>query len=664
MLPRSSHRVRSRIIPGALIVLWTAGPGTVRALPVPTTLADFQLPGSQPGQSGSVENPATCAVCHGNYAVPVEPQFGWRGSMMAQAARDPLFYAALAIANQDAAQSGDLCIRCHTPGGWLEGRSTPTDGSALTAADREGVSCAICHGLVRPSLLGTNPYPGDPAYTTGTYGLDQTYLGTLAAVPPVPSSGMYIVDSSDSRRGPRTGLTSPHSTIYSPFHSEALICATCHDVSNPVYSRDSTGTYALNALGQPAPSGNPYEMFPIERTFSEWQMSAYASTPGGIYAPQFGGNKTNVSTCQDCHMRDATGKACNRPNAPVRTDLATHDLTGGNTFIPRLVAALYPSEVDTTALQAGIERARYMLQHAASLDLEVSPLWNGWRARVRVTNETGHKLPSGYPEGRRMWLHVRAWDDGGALVFESGGYDSTTATLAADPQIKVYESRLGLSPATAAATGLPAGPSFHFVLNDRVEWDNRIPPRGFTNAGFTTVQASPVGVYYTDGQHWDDTFYDLPAAAQRVTVVLRYQTASREYIEFLRDTNTTDNTGMVLYTQWAAHGKSSPEAMAAVSDTLVRPTDVQASGGVVETLTLACTARPGSVDVTLAMPRAGHVRITVHDVRSRRVAVVADGDRAAGPTTSTWQTRGMAHGIYWIRAETKTGRASRKVFVH
>ena len=52
---------------------------------------------------------------------------------------------ALTIANQDAAFAGDLCLRCHAPVGWLEGRSTPTDGSHLADIDYEGVSCNFCH---------------------------------------------------------------------------------------------------------------------------------------------------------------------------------------------------------------------------------------------------------------------------------------------------------------------------------------------------------------------------------------------------------------------------------------------------------------------------------------------------------------------------------------
>ena len=52
------------------------------------------------------------------------------------------------IANQDAPDSGDLCLRCHTPGGWMEGRSLDTSGAMLNAKDRQGVQCDFCHRAV------------------------------------------------------------------------------------------------------------------------------------------------------------------------------------------------------------------------------------------------------------------------------------------------------------------------------------------------------------------------------------------------------------------------------------------------------------------------------------------------------------------------------------
>ncbi len=544
---------------------------------VPTTLNDFSLPGSQPGQSGNLEHPGKCDNCHGGYDQAVEPAFNWRGSMMAQAARDPFFYACMTVGNQDAPESGDLCIRCHSPAGWLEGRSVPTDGSALNNNDREGVQCDFCHKLIKPAPLGVNPHPDDPDYTAGTYLQDQSYLSTLTAVPESSANGMYIADAANAKRGPYVNTVARHQMFYSPFHREANLCATCHDVSNPVYTRTPGGAYAPNTFDQPAPSFDPYSMFPVERTYSEWLKSDYNS-PGGVYAPQFGGNKDFVSTCQDCHMKDVTGLGCNKKGAPTRSDLPLHDLTGGNAFIPTLVAALYPDEVNPTALDAGIQRVVYMLENAAALTLEATLEAKGYLASVGVTNETGHKLPSGYPEGRRIWLNVKAYDGTATLIYESGEYDPETGVLTHDPDIKVYEIKPGISQALAPIVNLPAGPSFHFVLNDTIYKDNRIPPRGFTNAQFDSIQSPPVGYSYADGQYGDTTAYLLPDTTALVEVTLYYQTTSKEYVEFLRDENVTNQWGNILYDLWAANGKSAPVAMASAACTvgtitdLIRPT--------------------------------------------------------------------------------------------
>ncbi|HWR84307.1 MAG TPA: PKD domain-containing protein [Candidatus Deferrimicrobium sp.] len=526
---------------------------------VPTTLNDFFLPGSQPGESGQIETPDKCDNCHGGYDQAVEPAFNWRGSMMAQAARDPLFYACLAIANQDAPQSGDLCIRCHSVG-WLEGRSIPTDGSALNLNDRQGVQCDFCHKLVKPTPLGVNPYPADAAYTSGTYPQDQSYLGTLSQIPPTSGNGMYVADANNAKRGPFIDAQARHQKFYSPFHKDAALCGTCHDVSNPAFTRDAEGKYQPNSFDAPAPSFDPRSMFPIERTYSEWLMSSFNS-PAGIYAPQFGGNKQYVSTCQDCHMRDVTGYGCNKAGAPRRTDLPLHDMTGGNTFIPGLVAQLYPAEVSSAALGAGVQRARDMLQKAASLDLTITPSGTGSSALVRVTNETGHKLPSGYPEGRRIWINLKAYDGAGTLLKESGAYDSTTGVLTHDADVRIYEIKPGISATLAPVVGLPTGPSFHFVLNNEIFSDNRIPPRGFTNANFIMIQSPPVGYSYADGQFWDETSYSLPAGTVTITATLYYQTLSKEYVEFLRDENRTNTSGQTLYNLWSTNGKSAPVAM-------------------------------------------------------------------------------------------------------
>ena len=542
------------------------------AFTAPSTIDDFFFPGSQYSESGTLESPDRCISCHGNYSIEVEPYFNWSGSMMAQSARDPLYEASLAIANQDVPESGDLCIRCHSPQGWLGGRSFPTDGSALTDADMEGIHCDFCHRMVKPSTPGANPFPLDQPYTDNTWPADNKYLGSMDFIPPMSGNGMYIVDSDKSKRGPFIYIKAKHEYLYSPFHSESSFCGTCHDASNPLYNRQSDGSYTSNAFGFPAPSYNTYDLFPLERTYSEWLMSEY-NTSSGVYAPQFGGNKVHVYTCQDCHMKDISGVAANKKEAIFRNDLPYHDMTGGNTVIPGIIAELYPSDVNTAALDSGVARARNMLQLAASLDFTVIDMGDHISATVRVTNETGHKLPSGYPAGRRIWINIVARDVSGSVIYESGHYDFNTGVLTQDNDAKIYEIKPGLDRSMAGITELPEGPSFHYMLNNKMFSDNRIPPRGFTNAAFEYIQSPPVNYSYNDGQYWDDTHYNLPATTDSVEITLFYQTISKEYVEFLRDENVSNETGNRMYNFWDTRGKSAPEIMKKISTSALQDYD-------------------------------------------------------------------------------------------
>ncbi len=165
-----------------------------------------------------------------------------------------------------------------------------------------------------------------------------------------------------------------------------------------------------------------------------------------------------------------------------------------------------------------------------------------------MINESGHKLPTGYPEGRQLWLHLRAYDENGEAIYESGRYDWEEARLIRDADARIYEVKQGLTPALADLLGKTPGATFHFVLNNTVVKDNRIPPRGYTQAAYDEDGLRPVGATYADGQHWDEVLYRLPSDTVRVQVRLYYQTASREYIEFLRDRGGVD--GERLYALW------------------------------------------------------------------------------------------------------------------
>jgi len=559
---------------------------------VPTTLQDFFMPGTQPDPDGlnmvPIEPSFNCQFCHGFFdpkwdqPLEAEPYRNWAGSMMGQASRDPIFYAALTVANQDAGESGGMCIRCHSPGAWLGGRSTPTDGSAFEEfVDFDGVTCHFCHRLVDPDYIpGESPDEDIPIIAD---------LLSEGLLPAQPGSGRYVVDPNDVRRGPFSDEDwpfNPHSAlvpiIVSPFHTSAALCGTCHDVSNPAFSRQPDGSYLPNALDEPHPTMDKFDMFPVERTYSEWLQSQYAA--GGVQLDgRFGGNHPTgvMQACQDCHMPDRVGPGCNLADGfPIHDDMPQHAFNGGNTWVLNAVRDLY-SDFDTglsdDIIDEAFARVMEMLQNASDMGLHRQ----GSNLRVRITNFSGHKLPTGYPEGRRMWLNVKFFDAKDQLIAERGAYDFDTAVLATE-DTKVYEAKLGLDEVMAIISGLPAGESFHFVLNNTIIKDNRIPPIGFTNEAFEAVQAEPVDYSYDDGQHWDDTFYKIPENATTATVTLYYQTTSKEYIEFLRDENITDDRGQIAYDQWVLHGKSAPALMDELTIDLLatNPADLDGDGTV------------------------------------------------------------------------------------
>jgi hypothetical protein len=555
----------------ALLTTFVLGWATSAAagIPLDSTREDFELPGTQPlSISENIAVPSDCTACHSNYGAPlVEPYRNWQGSMMAQSGRDPLMYAAMAVANQDAPHAGETCIRCHMPKGWLEGRSVPEDATATTADDRHGVQCNICHRLV------------DPAGNPGAPAEDAAILAALATPVTTAGGAQMVIDPVDRLRGPFDIVadlgSNPHApsrdTLVSPYHESSALCGTCHDVLNPVFQRNMVGEYELSDNDT---NGDPALAFPEQQTYSEWLNSAYASGP--VLAPQFAGNghgvdgDETVSSCQSCHMPRVRGKDAS--TGLVRTNMPLHEMAGANTFTPTIIPMhpVFGSEVDADILYEGVDRAMRMLRRGATVSAEIE----AGALTVRVVNETGHKLPTGYPDGRRMWLHVRAFDAERNVVFESGryvfedaelrGYDAVPMDGDYDPYLRVWETRQGMSADVALATDNPAGESFHLALNNVREFDNRIPPRGFTNAAFEAIDAEPVGQAYADGQYWDDVVYPVGSSAVQADVVLYYQTTSKEYVEFLRDENTTNAAGVLLFDLWNAADKGPPVEVARV----------------------------------------------------------------------------------------------------
>jgi hypothetical protein len=627
---------------------------------VATTLRDFFLPGSQPFESGDFQSRAQCAACHGFYDSEVEPDFNFRGSMMGNAVRDPLFAASLVIAEQDARSSGDYCLRCHAPIGWLLGNCNPTDGLLLTPLDKEGVSCDFCHRMVDPIF---EPGESPPE--------DEAILDSLKHVPTSYGNAMYVVDPEIRRRGPYDDVETPHPFLQSSFYRTSEYCGTCHNVMNPVFVKVGDNDYAPGPLDEEAEGFDFDAIMPLEQTYSEW---LYSDFPEGVYAPDFAGNKPDgiVAVCQDCHMKDVEGKGCIFGSAPVRRDLGLHDFMGGNSWIPSIMTQVY-SGADSAALDSASNRALSMLEKSALLDLFVEPEADSFRAEVTVTNRAGHKLPTGFPEGRRMWIHLVATDQSGGILYESGSYDSESGVLFEDEDITIYEAELGFSPEFAAALGMDAGTNFHFAISDTLFKDNRIPPMGFTNADYALFGGQPVDPdhegpepRYEDGQHWDIVTYSLPASTFRVMATLYYQTTTKEYVEFLRDENSTNSLGQEMYDLWAANDRAAPVAM--VADTFfTSPSSVYESGSFPLALRFAGpNPFANALDLRLDLPRPERIVMQVYDVQGRRIRETDFGLLGGGPHRLRWEGRDdkdhdVGSGIYWIRVQAGDRNLSRRV---
>ncbi len=576
---------------GALLVgaAWLAGAGPFTPL------------GTQPPLAFELLAPFdACASCHAAY----DPQRNidqldtWSGSMMANAARDPIFWAALDVANQDVPGIGEFCLRCHAPTGWLGGRADAAppavgdaDGCALAGNldepdnDFSGVSCHLCHRMT----VNDDPPPGeDPVYfENARFWIDDEVCpnGDFPFEPCRHGPYDYPIEG-----GP---VPPPHEWAFSPYHVSGDQCGNCHNVTNPLETLiDESGT----------DTGIPY---PVERTFKEWQQSVYSD-----------GGDPDFATCQNCHMPDATGSpvfACSFGQNDRTGDLPVHRFAGGNAWVPAVLKGEYPNLQRDDAFDATVAWALELLQEAsANIALtappEVGPGGN-LPVEVEVTNLTGHKLPTGYVEGRRMWLRLEVRDGDGDLVFESGAWDPATGELADDPQLKVYERINGVWNSDAGACEFTDGGGrrlFHFVLDDCIALDNRIPPLGFT--GGADAETRPVNYVYPETSpgsgvlvNFDVTGYQVPVppdATSPLTVEARllYQTASKEYVEFLRDEAVAGgfpddciprtgglpgmSRGEYLYALWEdpAYGRSPPVEMEAASAAVVVEAAIFADG--------------------------------------------------------------------------------------
>jgi MYXO-CTERM domain-containing protein len=533
------YRSASRTALGLSLALGLSSGGAIAGI--------NDLKGTEPGglPNGGYFSPAeSCSNCHKSKGA-MDPDYmpidTWAGTMMGNAVRDPVFFAALAIANQDAQDVGTFCLRCHSPIAFVRGHATPPDGSgfdpdpAQGLIDTQGVGCDTCHRAT------TIPDVNDPEFPNLYYKANAQLT--------------YTDDIALTKHGPYSDSSSPnHATIQDLSLADSRFCGQCHEVTNP------------DRMLKDAAGADTTIEFPFDTTYDEWAQSAFAD--GGA----------TPKSCIDCHMQKKVGEwpVTNLFGSTLRTDPRDHALVGGNHWGIRAVMEANPDRATTfmPAFNLALARTLDSLEAAAAVTVVGAPAevaaGEPFTVTVRVENLTGHKFPTGYAESRRAWIAVTLVGADGQERALLGGYDGATGEIQADPATHVYRAVHGRWDASAGM-GVP---DEHLVLHDQILSDTRIPPAGFVPSAIT---APTPEIDYSDGNGGyrsdDEATFTLTApadlsGAMTLSARVYYQSMTREHIDFLRTENTTNTLGDDLEAIYAATEEAPPILVASADSPL------------------------------------------------------------------------------------------------
>jgi hypothetical protein len=522
----------------------------------------------QAGEPFMFQTSDRCMACHNLLSTAagedISIGFDWRGSMMANAARDPYWQAGVRREVTDHPMASEAiqneCSKCHMPmmqyrakllGGqgevFANAPANPTSedarGSHLAA---DGVSCAVCHQITAEGLGTRESFVGGFVFdTTAAWGMRSVY-------------GPFEVDAGRTRIMRSASYFVPRK----PAHIQSSeLCATCHTLI----------THTLNDQGEAIAE------FPEQVPYLEWLASDFAAQAGA------------ERSCQDCHMPVVKEPVkVSGVLGGKRDSVSRHVFRGGNFFMARVLNA-NRAELAVTALphelEATASRTIQNLQtRTARLSMERAGI-RGERlwAAVAIENLAGHKLPTAYPS-RRVWLHFTVQDANGRVIFESGAFNPDGSIEGndndADParyephfraierpdQVQIYETII-TDPAGEITTGLLSGLNY--------AKDNRILPDGFDKATADEEVAVHGGAFedesFVGGS--DRLRYAVDVAGAegpfQVEVELWYQPISYRWARNLADYDTFETNRMVRYYDAAA--AASAVVIGRVSRTVEKP---------------------------------------------------------------------------------------------
>jgi len=319
----------------------------------------------------------------------------WEVSAHRYAASDPFFRK---IQENMGELKGPIaaryCAGCHDPIGLFGGSANLySDSLTFKAGVDEGISCISCHSISRADVQGNADYVFD---------LPERYLFEL-------SEGKLAKWVSDFliRAYPNY-----HKESYNrPLLKTSEYCGACH---KQYVDED------INNVG----------WVQLQNQYDQWQKSHWVTE----------NEPMETIECRECHMPlldsedPSSGDAFDYNRTPDDGKHRSHRFLGGNQFVPKLLDL--PDADTHIQLTEKWLRGEYAIPEieekwvsgpAVPITL-IAPdtVWAPRQLRLDVlinNNKAGHEFPTGPLDMIQAWIEIKAVDQDGNLIYESGLLD-------------------------------------------------------------------------------------------------------------------------------------------------------------------------------------------------------------------------------------------------
>ncbi len=583
--------------------------------------------------NGYFKASGNCDGCHGfdptfeanvnELGHDISPITYWRGSMMANSAKDPFWRAKVShevtVNPQHKVGLEDKCASCHAPMGkysHIEFGMGPygMDDLETDSLGLDGVSCLACHKQSSQQLGNLNS-------------------GVLNFAPQPVAFGPFEKPFSAPMQD-LVGIL----PVQSNHINDAGLCAGCHSLITE--SVDLSGNYTGGTFVEQA-------------TYHEWLNSAYND------------GQPNATTCQGCHMpridEDVIISA-NYAELFGRTPFSKHELVGGNSFMLKLMkqnAQTLGIAASDEVMDSTIARTERLLQHQTlNVDLTFETFDNDTAYfELRLENLSGHKFPSGYP-ARRAFVEFLVIQTNGDTLFKSGvlqsdyevfgqngTYEPHYDFITNEQQVQIYEMVMG-----------DVNGNVTTVLERAVALikDNRLAPLGFTTSHSVYDTTLIAGAALIDpnfnfdgfeGSGTDLVKYRVPLNGYngniKVTSRVYYQSAPPKWMEEMFATSTpTIDAFKAMY----ENADQSPVLIA--SDSIL---NVSVITGITERRDSEIIAYPNPTANGKVKLRGDNLsqieRIEVYDIRGKLIS-----DLSGYPTNGF--DLPIKEGVYLVRIKT------------